>query len=240
MIRLAMIRLACVVTLLAGPVAALDAFSLPAGCEGIVTMQKRSCLVTHLFTCAGDPAGHLRRVDMVEEGLAFAGLTDSETQWVESNHTRAGYSERLLPGATDPASLTELLATGRDTWDFETQADGYGITRHVGEDVLTGRSIVIDGVTLEETRFTAVAYDSTGTEYWRGEGLEYINRDWRTFISGTRTVTTPTESYDTDFSPVAFFFPGQAGFLSSVPRHDCGVVMSGDLRSLVPAGWVAP
>ena len=42
MIRLAMIRLACVVTLLAGPVAALDAFSLPAGCEGIVTMQKRS------------------------------------------------------------------------------------------------------------------------------------------------------------------------------------------------------
>lgn len=233
-----MIRPGLLLCALAGPVAAQDAFSLPAGCEGIVSMQKRSCIVTHLFTCASDPEGHLRRVDMAEDGLVFAGLTDSETQWIESVHPRAGYSEALLPGAADPASLTELLETGRDSWDFGTYAEGYGTTQHVGEDVLTGRQVVIDGVTLDETRFTAVAYDRNGLEYWRGEGREYISRDWRTFISGTRTVTTPTETYDTDYTPVAFFFPGDAGFLSSVPRHDCGVVMSGLLPDgLSPARW---
>lgn len=216
--------------LLAGPAVAQDNFSLPAGCTGYVTVQKRGCVVSHLFTCQSDPAGYQRRVDMTEAGLTYLGTTDAETNWIESTHIAAGYTETLVPGATDPASFTELLASGRDTWDFKIAAnDGYS-TRNVGSDKIFDPNIVIDGVALQMTAFIIRVSDPvTGAELWRGVGHEYIHPDWRTFLSGIRTVTTPSDTYDIDNSPVEFSFPGEAGFLSSKPRYDCSVPIAGDL-----------
>ncbi len=85
---------------------------------------------------------------------------------------------------------------------------------------------MIDGVTLEETAFDVVATDTSGAELWLVTGNEYIMRDWRTFLSGTRTVTLPDETFETDGRPVDFAFPGEAGFLALSPRFDCGVMMS--------------
>lgn len=216
--------------LLAGPAVAQDNFSLPAGCTGYVTVQKRGCIVSHLFTCQNDPAGYQRRVDMTEAGLVYLGTTDAETNWIESTHIAAGYTETLVPGAADPASFTELLASGRDTWDFVIAAsDGYS-TRNVGSDEIADPQVVIDGVALQMTHFTIRVTDpDTGKELWRGTGQEYINPDWRTFLSGARTITTPSDTYDTDNTPVEFAFPGEAGFLSSKPRYDCSVPIAGDL-----------
>jgi hypothetical protein len=42
----------------------------------------------------------------------------------------------------------------------------------------------------------------------------------------TRTVTTPTEVFETDGRPVEFAFPGEPGFLSAEPLYDCGAVLS--------------
>jgi hypothetical protein len=219
---------------LACPVAAQAPFSLPQGCTAYVTVQKHGCTVSHLFTCEGDLAGEQRRVDMDEAGLTYMGLIDAETQWIESYHASTGETTRLAPGAPDPANFTELLATGRDGMDFQTTSDMFGTTRYVGEDRLTGETVVIDGVTLQRTEFDMVVTDAAGNTVWTVTGNEYIHPDWRTFLSGTRRYVTPSETYEDDATPVEFIFPGEDGFLSSTPRYDCGVVVSEGPVALMP------
>lgn len=202
-------------------------FNLPSACTAYATIQKRSCTVSHLFTCANDPAGHQRRVDLDEDGIVYAGIIDAETQWIESHHLIAGRVEQLTPGAADPASFDTLLATGVDTFDFITRDDQGFETRFVGQDRLTGEVVTIDGVALDRTEFEVVASDpATGAEVWRTAGSEFIHRDWRTFVSGTSTVITPDEAYDRDLTPVEFHFPGDPGFLAARPTRDCGALMS--------------
>jgi hypothetical protein len=201
-------------------------FQPPAGCTAYMTVQMADCTVSHHFTCEGDPAGWQRRVDMDEQGITYFGAIDSETQWMESYHVLSGHSERLLPGAADPASFTELTTRNIDTYDFRTESDEIGITRYVGQDRLTGETVVIDGVTLERTEFAIRVLDAEGNEQWRAAGNEYISREYRLFLGGTSTITTPDDVWETDGSPVEFFFPGEPGFLSATPRHGCGVVMS--------------
>ena len=226
-----MIRAALILALLLPGPAVLaqgrPTYALPQGCTASVTMQKRGCTVTHLFTCQGDPAGHLRRVDIEEDGPTYFGMIDSETQWIESQHVLANRTERLLPNPPDAASLSTLIATGRDDFDFVTRdSDGYE-TRFTGYDVLTGESEEIDGVTLQVTEFDVVASDAnTGTVIWRVQGSEYIHRDWRTFVSGRSTYVTGEGEFTNDLRPVTFHFPGEAGFLSRSPIHDCGALIS--------------
>lgn len=214
--------------LLATPAPAQQArtFTLPAGCEAFVTVQSKDCTVEHNFICAADPEGIKQRITLDEQGMTYFGSTDRETQWIQSFHPRSGHSERLEDSPADRASLTELIEKGVDTYDFVTLSDEIGPTRYVGQDSLTGRTVTIDGVTLEETAYQITAYDGEGTMMWASEGNEYISREWRMFIAGPGTVTLPDETYDEDDSPVEFIFPGEPGFLSANPKHGCGVVMS--------------
>jgi hypothetical protein len=154
-------------------------FALPQGCTAYVTIQMASCTVSHAFTCAADPAGVQRRVDLDEEGVTYFGAIDAEAQWLESTHVRAGHSEALAPDPADPMSFSELVETGVDNFDFTTLSDEIGPTRFVGGDSLTGQTVVIDGVTLEQTRYSIRATDAAGTEMWSSEGFEFISRDWR-------------------------------------------------------------
>lgn len=211
---------------LATPAAAQDVFSLPAGCEAYLTVQGASCQVEHHFTCQGDPDSHQRRVSLDERGLTYAGEIDAEAQWISSIHVISNHSERLAPNPVDPASFSELIATGVDTYDFETLSDEIGTTRYVGQDSLTGRQVTIDGVTLDETAYQITAYDAAGDVVWESQGNEFISRDWRMFLSGTSTVTTPNGTFETDDRPVEFIFPGEPGFLSARPKHGCGVAIS--------------
>lgn len=231
MLRSTALALIC----LAGPVAAQETqtFSLPQGCTAYATVQMLSCTVSHLFTCTGDPAGYQRRVDLDQNGLVYAGTIDAETQWISSYHPRDGIEDSLDPGAADPASLTTLLATNVDTYDFTTTSPQVGTVRYVGEDRLIGK-VVIDGVTLDRTQFHITATGADGAELWRSEGNEFVNVEWRSFLAGVSKVTTPTDSYTTDDTPMQFIFPGQPGFLSSQPKFGCGAVMSSYIAPAAP------
>ncbi|SMY09370.1 hypothetical protein [Flavimaricola marinus] len=220
-----MIRYLAPLMLFASPVAA-QSVSLPGGCEAYVTVQKRGCTVSTLFRCEADPEGHQRRMDFNEDGLTYAGMIDFETRWIESFYAEGAYTDRLAPNPVDPASFSDLIETGYDDWDFGTISDPFAETVYRGYDRLTGVVVVVDGVTLEQTEFDVVAYDTNGNELWQTVGNEFIHRDWRTFLSGTRTITTPTEVFETDGRPVEFAFPGEDGFQSSEPRYDCGVMLS--------------
>lgn len=201
-------------------------FSLPPGCTAYLTVQTTSCTLSHHFTCEGDPEGWQRRVDLDEGGVTYFGAIDSETQWMESVHVNSGISDVLAPDPADPASLSGLIATGLDTYDFRTISPEVGETRFVGQDRLTGNTVTIDGVTLDETEYNITAYDSGGGEMWRSEGREYISREYRMFLSGISTVTAGGESWDSNDTPVQFIFPGEDGFLSGSPTFGCGAVLS--------------
>lgn len=219
-------RLAAVLMMLAGPVAAQGQFALPAGCEGYVTIQKRGCMVTHNFICAGDPEGHQQRIDLDEGGAFYLARIDAETQWIESFNLTQDFSSRLGPVIEDAASFSELLETGVDSWNFSTTDNNGTVTVFQGFDRLTGETVAIDGVTLERTEYDMVARSVTGIELWRSTGAEFINRDWRAFLSGTRNIVTPDDDYDTDNTPVEFAFPGEEGFLATRPKFDCGAILS--------------
>ena len=219
--------LASGLTALAAPaLGQTETFTLPAGCEAFVTVQGASCQVDHHFVCSGDPDGHKRRVSFDERSMTYLGTTDDETQWIGSFHPISGHTEVLEPSPADPASLTELIETGRDSYDFRTFSDEVGTTRYVGADELTGRLVEIDDVTLQETSYQITAYAEDGTELWSAKGNEFISANWRSFLAGTGTVTVPGDTYDKDNRPVEFIFPGEPGFLSINPKHGCGVVMS--------------
>lgn len=201
-------------------------FSLPAGCTAYLTVQDRSCTVEHHFRCEGDAEGTQRRVSLSEEGMTYMGQIDAETQWLESYHPATGHTERLESNPAEPASLSELIARKADDYDFRTLSNEIGTTRYVGRDTLTGKTVEIDGVVLEETTYALRALAPDGTELWRTKGREFINREWRMFLSGTGTVTTPTDTFEQDSTPVEFIFPGEAGFLSAKPKYGCGVMLS--------------
>jgi hypothetical protein len=200
--------------------------TLPEGCTAEMTVQTASCTVSHHFTCEGDPEGWRRRVDLDLEGVSYFGAIDGETQWVESVYPRANRAERLGPDPADPASFSELVETGADSFDFTTLSDEVGETRYVGFDSLTGETVTIDGVELDRTEYEVRAISPDGEEMWRSAGYEFIDRARRIFLSGESEVTGPEGSFSSDDRPVEFIFPDEPGFLSSHPKHGCGATMS--------------
>jgi len=220
--------LALIATSFAVPVAAqtVETFELPEGCAAYLTIQTEDCSVDHIFTCEGDIDGHQRRVSIGESGVSYFGEIDAETQWIESLHLFSGHAERLSENVDDPASISELIETGVDTYDFTTESDEIGQSRYVGFDSLTGNQITVDGVTLDETEFNITAYDADGEVKWTAKGNEFISRRFRMFLAGTSTVENQSGSFDIEDNPVEFIFEGQPGFLSANPKYGCGVTES--------------
>jgi hypothetical protein len=227
----------------AAPVwAETQTFSLPAGCTAYLTVQSKECTVSHHFTCENYPQGVQGRIDLGPMGATYIGTIDAETQWLNSFNPSSGATETLEPGAANPASFSELTTTGRNDFDFSTRSDQSGVVHFVGNDTLTGSTVTIDDVTLEETTFQLIATAEDGTELWRTNGHEYISREWRMFLSGTGETVTPAGSYKSDGSPVEFIFPGEPGFLSPNPKFGCGEVTSQAAQpdQILPAAFAAP
>jgi len=222
--RTALKRLALILASLTATPALAD-FPVPDGCSAYMTVQQRSCLVTHYYTCEGEPEGHQWRADVGVDGPFFLSQIDREAQWILSLDLGAGTRETLVPDPADPASFTELSTTGLDTFDFTIVADNGDETRVVGFDRLTGSEVIVDGVTLQEVENQVALTDAkTGDLKWSAVGQEYISLKHRLFMSGIGTYTTPDgDETSSDDRPIEFAFPGDAGFLADKPIYDCNV-----------------
>lgn len=208
-----------------------ERFAVPEGCTAFLTVQSRSCLVSHHWRCEADPAGSHWRATLDQDGPFYLNYTDAEFRWLRSFDLRGGSEDTLIEPEDDPASLSELLATGRDTMVFsirETSAAGSFRRDYTGFDALTGTTVEIDGHELEITEF---AYQwETGGGPRRTAGTQFVSRDWGLFFGGLETVTTPGgETFEGNYSPVTFAEPGEPGFLAVRPEHDCGDILSGRL-----------
>jgi hypothetical protein len=211
-------------------------FSPPPGCTGWLTVQSRGCRVSNHYRCDADAPGDQWRADFDQEGIFFVSRIDRETQWVESFDMFPTTRQVLLPNPADPASFSTLLSTGIDTFDFGLAEDGGSQSAVRGFDRLTGRSVTIDGVTLEETEFDYTETAPDGSVTQKARGNEYINRDWRLFLSGISEWEGPDGMLPVDGTPRQFIFPGEPGFFSTEPIFDCDATMS----SLDGDGYLIP
>jgi hypothetical protein len=209
--------LACLIAP-AAPVLA-GTWEAPAGCEAFMTVQAKACRVSHYYRCAADRPGEQWRVDLDQEGPYFFSKIDAEGQWVESYDP---VMQLLDPNPADPASLSELIAQGVDTWSFSlSKEDGSG-SRAEGYDRLTGQSVIIDGITLSQTEVDFSEYDLAGNVLRRSRGNEYVHPEWRLFFAGPgETDLGDGQWLPIDGSPVQFVFPGEGGFLATQPIFDC-------------------
>ncbi|GHC50092.1 hypothetical protein [Neogemmobacter tilapiae] len=217
--------------LLALPFLALPAqagtFTPPEGCTGWMTVQARACRVSNYYKCSADAAGDQWRADFDQDGMFFASRIDHEAQWLESLSIPEGTVQTLDANPVDAASFSTLLATNLDTWDFRLTKDN-GEKRHVtGQDALTGASVTIDGITLQQTAFEANWFDPEGNIIERARGNEYIHPEWRMFFSGPgETDLGDGQWRPIDGRPVEFIFPGEPGFMSTQPVFECDALMS--------------
>lgn len=202
-------------------------FTPPEGCTTFLTVQSRGCYVANYYRCEADTPGDQWRADFDQQGPFYLSRIDSETQWVESYESNPTVRQTLDPDPADPASFTTLLQTGTDTFDFALTKDNGEHTTVKGYDKLTGKTMMIDGIMLEQTEFNYTETDAAGNVLRQSSGNEYIKRDWRNFFSGTSQWMQPDgTSLPLDGTPVQFILPGEKGFAATQPLFQCDAVMS--------------
>ncbi len=213
--------------LLAGTAARAQDGLLPSDCTAYLTVQRRDCVVEHHYTCAATP-GHRWRVDYDDEdGARFISETDAEGRWIWSQDVPPeGVEARLLPDATDHASIGTLLATGEDSYAFR-QRRSTRIESVEGFDRLTGVQVEIDGEALLVTEYGYRVHSADGMLLADVSGSEFVSARHRRFFSGTRTWHSDDGDQTVDSTPVEFVYPGESGFLSEQPRFGCYVLTSG-------------
>ncbi len=211
---------------LAAPAAFAGSFTPPEGCTAYLTVQSRGCYVANYYRCEKDTPGDQWRADFDQEGMFYTAKIDNETQWIESYDLNPTVKQTLDPNAKDPANFTSLLATGRDDFEFGLTKDNGEHSNVKGYDKLTGKTVTIDGVTLQQTEFDYVETDDAGTVLRQARGREFISAEWRNFFSGTSEWYDGTQWLPMDGSPVQFFQPGDKGFGATQPLYECDDVMS--------------
>jgi hypothetical protein len=221
-----MMKRALFLSLLAAAPAGAGTFTPPEGCTAFLTVQSRQCRVSNYYKCSADAPGDQWRQDFDQEGMFFRSRIDSETQWIESFDSNPEVRQSLDPGSEDPASFTDLTSKGRDEFAFGLTKETGEQTRVRGFDKLTGKSIVIDGVTLKQTQFEFTETDTTGIILRQSRGYEFISPEWRTFFSGPSEWNDGTGYVPIDGSPVQFILPGEPKFGSTQPIFDCDSVVS--------------
>lgn len=219
-------------TVLTGPAVAQavsPVFPVPEGCTAFLTVQSRSCLVSHHWRCDADPAGTHWRATLDQEGAFYLNYTDAEFRWLRAFSLRNGVQDTLVQPEEDPASMSELLETGRDSYSFTIRSEAPSGTFqrvYTGFDALTGDTVTIDGEVLQVTEFTYQWQADGGPRVT--EGNQFVSQRLGLFFGGIETVTTPSgEVFEGNYSPMEFAEPGEPGFLSTEPQYDCGDMMSG-------------
>ena len=210
-----------------GSPAAAATWTPPAGCRLELTVQQRSCMVAQHYRCDGDAPGDQRVTYFTRDGRVLESHIDAETRWLESTDLLSGVTDRLEEEAADHASLTTLLRTGRDDFDFWTRSDTGERLRHIGEDRLTGETVTISGVALDVTTFTLKTFSETGDLLIDRHGSQFVNRQQGRFYGGLETATDWTgETQDSNDTPMRLIAPGQPGFGSTTPEYDCDMLMT--------------
>jgi len=206
-------------------------FTPPKGCTAYLTVQMSNCKAEHHWTCAGDPEGEHWALTIDVDGPRYLQHLDREFRWLKKYPIPSNFTRTLQQPEADPNSLTELLETGRDDFDFEQtvlRGDEPITSEHItGFDKLTGTKVRIDGEELLVTEFEFRVETRLDGEMSRTYGNQYVSPKFRLFFQGRETEEVGGETYHYDEKPVLFVEPGEAGFLAGKPKFGCDQMMSG-------------
>ncbi|MFV0358533.1 hypothetical protein [Tropicimonas sp.] len=198
---------------------------VPEGCEAFLSVQMKECGVSHYWRCNEGPEGAVWEVHYDADGAFSMSVYSAEFQWLDSRYFADGTREHLVEEGPDPASLSELLDTGRDTYAFvirETGPNGARDVVHQGYDRLTGRTVTIDGTELLETEFASTAMDAeSGETVYEVFGNQFVLADERLFFLGPDTFRQDGEERENDASPLLFIRPGETNFGDTMPQFGC-------------------
>ena len=208
------------------PALAAGKFRAPEGCTVYQTVQLHNCQVAQLYRCDGDAAGDQWTLYSDGQGPFYLSRIDAETRWVDSYDLTTGERDQIAEEA-DPASFSALLETGRDSYDFTTKSNSGEVRRYHGFDELTGKTVVIDGITLDQTRFELTAEGADGERIYHRSGAQFIQRDWRVFFAD-REVFEGSDGDRREMAegPVTFAAPDTPGYLAAEPEYDCNSQMT--------------
>jgi hypothetical protein len=220
------ILMAVLMAALAPAAQAAGTFTPPEGCSMWLTVQARACRVSNYYKCEADPAGDQWRADFDQESMYFLSRINREAEWVESYDFFPTVKQQLDPGAEDPSSFSALLSEGLDSFAFGLTRDDGTQSSVRGFDKLTGRVVVIDGISLQETEFQYEETDPDGNMMRRSRGNEYIHPEWRNFFAGPSEWDGGNGYVPMNGSPVQFIFPGEPGFAATQPLYECDAVLS--------------
>lgn len=217
-------------TLLAPISAQAGTFVPPKGCTAYLTVQMKSCEVSHHWTCAGEAAGNHWIMSIDGEGPAHLQLLDHEFRWLQGYPQRVDVSRALITKEADANSLTELLETRRDDFDFTQSVSQNGrqiaVERITGYDRLNGSRVSIDGEPLLVTEFEIHISSSAGGAVVHTTGNQFVSERFRLFFQGHEVETSGGEVFEYDDTPVLFIEPGEPGFLADQPEFGCDAMMS--------------
>lgn len=210
--------LACIL-----PAQAMDAI-VPQGCEAFLTVQTQGCSSLLMWRCEKEPEGYHWAAAFDDQGLLSLSSYDHQYQWLDTTYLWDNSREVLLD-SEDPIHMDDLFELGHDTFAFTVRRtmQGYSQTmRVIGADVLTGETVTIDGVELEELATELRYFTETGEVDYQSHGTQYVSREMRLFFPGLDEVAAQdggTIEYDS--RPVDFIHPGEPGFGATAPLYGC-------------------
>ncbi len=197
----------------------------PQDCTPFLTVQSASCEVTLFMRCeSGLPGEHLEAL-FDADGLQSLNTSDDQGAWVHSRLLWEGSVETLHGTPRDPISMDELLQTGTDTFDFDLwhrEGDESRILRVMGSDILTGETVIIDGVALRAVDVEHRIFESDGSTFYHSRGQQFLDPEARLWFVGSDSVIGDDGSVTRyDSTPVDFIFPGEPGFGETTPTTGC-------------------
>ncbi|MBN7786455.1 hypothetical protein JYP51_16125 [Ponticoccus gilvus] len=199
-------------------------FEPPAGCAVYLTTQNRGCRVVNHYSCPAVHPDHRWSHRFVPGSGAWVSRIDGDAQWVESGPEAEPDWMRTQWPVEDSGSVSELIETGVDAYDF-IQRSRSGITERVsGFDKVIGE-VVVDGEPLLRTQFEATYRDVNGSVTRQVRGEEYVSAKHGRFF-GDRLIEMRDgrEIARHSRGPVEFVYPGEEGFRSLDPQYDCDVI----------------
>ncbi len=194
-------------------------FTLPKGCTGYMTVQYRGCAVDLNYTCEAAQGQNLVLSVASDDTTTFRRY-DREFRGLETRYFDDGMQIILQEPEPDPLSLTELLETGVDSYEYSDLVNGEFELTYKGVDTLANTQVTIDGRALEMTEFTMVMSGPDGEVLEQLSGQQFIDLEHRLFFPGI-FVDELTGENTTNNTPAAFVYPGEPGFASRVPEFDC-------------------
>tara|TARA_B110000037_G_scaffold129209_1_gene146765 strand:+ start:51 stop:803 length:753 start_codon:yes stop_codon:yes gene_type:complete len=219
------ISLVCFIAFAAG--SAHAQYVLPNFCNAYLTVQSKSYLVSHFYTCHEDTEGLKRRIDLDEQGEIYHVQTDVEARWLYALDMTSGISENLDDtGSIDRAFLTNLLQKDHDDFVFQMLSSSGEIIVLRGEDQLMGQTVIIDDTLLFQTKSMMKATDTKGTFLWDTLAIEYVSLKHWVFFGGSNVYRTDKVTNFFNFSPIEFLLPNEVGFLADVPKSGSEGIMS--------------